>query len=124
MGRKWAGVIVGADPDPAHNDRIMRWAKDYWLALHPHSAGGAYVNFMMDEGPDRVQAAFRDNYERLVLSRPGTSNNFFHINRNIMTKRALRLRSLVFWGCRGGREANKETMRQGKGGLVGRPALS
>ena len=52
----WAEVIVGVDPDPANNDRIISWTKDYWDALHPYSAGGAYVNFMMDEGQERVQA--------------------------------------------------------------------
>ena len=36
------------------------------MPLHPYSAGGAYVNFMMEEGQERVQAAFRDNYTRLA----------------------------------------------------------
>ena len=63
----WAEVIVGIDPDPANNDRLIRWASSYWKALHPHSAGGAYVNFMMhDEGQDRIKATYRGNYERLV----------------------------------------------------------
>ena len=29
-------------------------------ALHPYSAGGAYVNFMMEEGEDRVKATYRE----------------------------------------------------------------
>jgi hypothetical protein len=62
----WAQVIVGVDSDPANNERIISWAKEYWNALHPHSAGGAYVNFMMDEGLDRVKATYRDSYDRLV----------------------------------------------------------
>jgi FAD/FMN-containing dehydrogenase len=81
---KWAVVIVGADPDPANNERIIQWTKDYWLALHPHSVGGAYVNFLMDEGSDRARAAYRNNYPRLVAVKtkydPG---NFFRINHNI-----------------------------------------
>lgn len=48
-------VIVGVDPDPANAETVKRWAVDYWDATHPYSAGGAYVNFMMDEGQDRVQ---------------------------------------------------------------------
>ena len=36
------------------------------MALHPYSAGGGYVNMMMDEGTDTVQAAYRDNYARLA----------------------------------------------------------
>jgi hypothetical protein len=64
----WSEVIVGLDPDPANKDRITAWAKDYWEALHPYGAGGAYVNFMMEgEGEDRIRATCRDNYGRLVL---------------------------------------------------------
>jgi hypothetical protein len=55
-------VIAGVDPDPANNEKMIDWAREYWSALHPYSAGGAYVNFMMDEGPARVQATYRENY--------------------------------------------------------------
>lgn len=80
----FAEVIVGVDPDPANNERMMRWAKDYWLALHPYSAGGGYVNMMMDEGTDTVQAAYRDNYARLVQVKAAYDpGNLFHVNQNI-----------------------------------------
>ena len=49
----WAAVMAGVDPDPANNEKISKWAKDYWTATHPYSAGGAYVNFLMDEGEDK-----------------------------------------------------------------------
>ena len=45
----YAGVIVGVDPDPSNAEKITNWCKDYWNALHPHSMGGAYSNFMMDD---------------------------------------------------------------------------
>ena len=81
---KWAEVIVGVDPDPANRDRITAWCKNYWEALHPHSAGGAYVNFMMDEGAERVQATYRDHYPKLAAIKakydPG---NLFRVNQNI-----------------------------------------
>ena len=49
--------MVGVDPDPANNDKIIAWTKSYYDALHPYSAGGAYVNFLMgDEGEDRVKS--------------------------------------------------------------------
>jgi hypothetical protein len=51
-----AGVIVGVDPDPKDKEKITEWTKSYYDVLHPHSAGGAYVNFMMEEGQDRVKA--------------------------------------------------------------------
>jgi hypothetical protein len=71
-------------PDPANNDRIIWWTKEYWEALHPYSAGGAYVNFMMDEGEDRVKATYRDNYERLVaIKNKYNPTNLFRVNQNI-----------------------------------------
>ncbi|WP_019447232.1 FAD-binding oxidoreductase [Cupriavidus sp. BIS7] len=80
----FASVIVGVDPDPANNDRIVQWAKDYWLALHPHSAGGGYINMMMDEGNDNVKAAYRDNYPRLAeIKRKYDPANLFRVNQNI-----------------------------------------
>jgi FAD/FMN-containing dehydrogenase len=80
----WAGVIVGVDPDPANADRISDWARDYWRELHPTSAGGGYVNFLMDEGGDRVRAAYRGNYERLAqVKRRYDPGNLFHLNQNI-----------------------------------------
>jgi FAD/FMN-containing dehydrogenase len=80
----WAEVIVGIDPDPANRDLITNWAREYWEALHPYSAGGAYVNFMMDEGEDRVKATYGDNYEKLVeVKTKYDPENFFRVNQNI-----------------------------------------
>ena len=81
----WAGVIVGVDPDPANAAKISDWARKYWEQLHPHSVGGAYVNFLMaDEGDDRVQASYRGNYDRLArIKRQYDPDNIFHINQNI-----------------------------------------
>ena len=82
---KWSMVIVGVDPDPANAEKITTWTKDYWAALHPYSLGGAYVNFMMDEGIDRVKATYRGNYDRLLeIKRKYDPNNFFRINQNIV----------------------------------------
>jgi FAD/FMN-containing dehydrogenase len=80
----WAQVMVGVDPDPANKEKITSWAKSYFDALHPHSAGGAYVNFMMDEGEDRVKATYGDNYERLVaIKNKYDPQNLFRVNQNI-----------------------------------------
>lgn len=80
----WAGVIVGVDPDPAAADTIAGWTRRYWEALHPTSTGGAYVNFLMDEGDERVRASYRDNYDRLAqVKRRYDPSNVFHINQNI-----------------------------------------
>lgn len=80
----WAEVIVGVDPDPANRERITTWARECWDALHPYSAGGAYVNFMMDEGDDRVKASYRDNYQCLVsVKKKYDPTNLFRVNQNI-----------------------------------------
>ncbi len=77
-------VIVGVDPDPANAPKITEWCKSYWEALHPFSAGGAYVNFMMEEGQDRVQATYRENYARLAeIKYKYDPSNFFRVNQNI-----------------------------------------
>jgi hypothetical protein len=83
----FAQVIVGIDPDPANNAHMIQWAKDYWLALHPHSAGGGYVNMIMDEGVEGVKGAYGGNYERLAkIKAKYDPHNFFHINQNIKPK--------------------------------------
>jgi FAD/FMN-containing dehydrogenase len=80
----FAEVIVGVDPDPANNERMIQWARDYWTALHPYSAGGGYLNMMMDEGEDNVKSAYRDNYARLAeIKAKYDPGNLFHVNQNI-----------------------------------------
>ncbi len=80
----WSAVICGIDADPANADLITRWAKMCWEALHPHSSGGVYVNFMMEEGPSRVGKSYRQNYGRLSeLKRKYDPHNFFRVNQNI-----------------------------------------
>ena len=80
----WAQVIVGVDPDPANADLIREWTIAYWEALHPYSLGGAYVNFMMEEGQERVQATYRGNYDRLARTKAHYDpDNIFHVNQNI-----------------------------------------
>ena len=80
----WAQVMVGVDPDPANKEKITAWTKDYYNALHPYSAGGAYINFMMDEGEDRIKATYGDNYDRLVaVKNKYDPNNIFRVNQNI-----------------------------------------
>ncbi|HWY90201.1 MAG TPA: BBE domain-containing protein, partial [Solirubrobacteraceae bacterium] len=70
--------------DPANAEAIRRWSVDYFDALHPYSAGGAYVNMMMDEGQERVRASYSENYDRLTRVKaqydPG---NLFRVNQNI-----------------------------------------
>ncbi|WKK66047.1 FAD-binding oxidoreductase [Lutimonas zeaxanthinifaciens] len=84
---KYAGVFVGVDPDPAKAEELTAWAKSYQEALHPYSSGGAYTNFMMDEGHDRVKDSYGQNYERLVeIKGKYDPDNLFRVNQNIKPK--------------------------------------
>ena len=81
---RWAQVIVGVDADPANAGDLRDWTVRYWEALHPYAAGGAYSNFLMDEGDDRVRASYGDNYDRLARVKAAYDpGNLFHVNQNI-----------------------------------------
>jgi FAD/FMN-containing dehydrogenase len=81
---KWTGVFAGVDPDPANADAIREWTVAYQEALHPYSMGGTYINFMMEEGQERVQATYGSNYARLAeLKAKYDPDNTFHVNQNI-----------------------------------------
>ncbi len=83
----WGSVFAGVDPDPGNVDVIRQWSIDYHEALHPYSAGGAYVNMMMDEGQERVRASYRGNYDRLAqIKATYDPDNLFRVNQNIQPK--------------------------------------
>jgi FAD/FMN-containing dehydrogenase len=80
----WGTVYAGVDPDPANIAAIRDWSVGYQEALHPYSAGGAYVNMMMDEGQDRVRASYRGNYDRLArIKATYDPENLLRVNQNI-----------------------------------------
>jgi FAD/FMN-containing dehydrogenase len=77
-------VLAAVYPDPADTPKNKTWVQNYWSELHRHSAGGAYVNFMMEEGEERIAASYRDNYQRLAqVKAKYDPNNLFHVNQNI-----------------------------------------
>ncbi len=61
-----------------------QWARDYWSALAPYHTS-VYVNFLMEEGEERVRQAYgADKYDRLkALKRTYDPTNFFRLNQNI-----------------------------------------
>ena len=81
---RWAQVIIGVDTEPASAPALRDWTVGYWESLHEYSAGGAYVNFMMDEGQERVKATYGDNYDRLARAKSVYDPaNVLHVNQNI-----------------------------------------
>ena len=65
-------------------DAEREWARDFWSALEPHQTS-VYVNFLMDEGQERVREAYGpEKYDRLkALKRRWDPDNFFRLNQNI-----------------------------------------
>ncbi len=80
----FATVIAGMWPDPADNEANIRWVRDYYEAVAPHSEEGGYVNFMAADDQNRIKVNYRGNYERLVnVKRKYDPGNLFHLNQNI-----------------------------------------
>jgi hypothetical protein len=71
--------------DPDESEVQVQWARDFWSGVQPFSAGGGYVNFLSNEGEDRVRAAYGpETYRRLVeLKNRYDLTNFFRLNQNI-----------------------------------------
>jgi hypothetical protein len=70
---------------PGDADPHVAWTRRLWEAMRPFSAGGSYVNFMGDEGPDRVRAAYGERTYRRLVSVKNTydPDNTFRLNQNI-----------------------------------------
>jgi hypothetical protein len=69
---------------PEETEANVQWAKGYWQALRSYSPLGAYINFMTDEGNDRVLESYGNNYHRLVqIKRKYDPTNLFRLNQNI-----------------------------------------
>ena len=70
--------------DPAAGEANIAWAREMYTVLQPFGMGGVYVNNLGDEGPDRVKAAYGENYDRLVtLKRKYDPDNLFRLNQNV-----------------------------------------
>jgi FAD/FMN-containing dehydrogenase len=66
------------------DESCLAWARDFHRATEPF-AQGVYVNFLSDEGEDRVRAAYTSEvWDRLVeVKKKYDSNNLFRMNQNI-----------------------------------------
>ncbi|WP_299754716.1 FAD-binding oxidoreductase [uncultured Pontibacter sp.] len=81
---KWSQVVIGEDPAYENAEKITEWVKAYHNALHPYAAGGAYINFLMDEGDERIKDTYRDNYDKLArIKQKYDPDNLFKLNQNI-----------------------------------------
>jgi len=80
----FAAVIVGAWPDAADNDAGIRWVRDYYAAIAPHSEPGGYINFASSDDQAKVPDNYGANYDRLrEVKRRYDPDNLFRLNQNI-----------------------------------------
>ena len=78
-------AVINAVWTEGEGSRHVAWARDFFSALQPHAGGSVYVNFLGDEGPERVRQAYGERrYERLLeLKRAYDPANVFRLNQNI-----------------------------------------
>jgi FAD/FMN-containing dehydrogenase len=84
----WNLDVIGQWVDAAEADRHVRWVRECWAALEPHATGGVYVNHLGADEPERVRAAYGQNYARLAaVKRQYDPTNVFRLNQNIQPAR-------------------------------------
>ncbi len=71
--------------DPADTERCKSWTNEAYESLRPLGPAGAYLNFVGDEGQERIRASFGEvNYRRLAkLKARLDPDNRFALNQNI-----------------------------------------
>ena len=81
----WLIHPYGLWQDPADDERAKQWTRDVRTDLKPWTNGAVYLNFIGEEGADRVVAGFgADNYARLAAVKAKYDpDNVFHLNHNI-----------------------------------------
>ena len=83
-GAKWAVHILGLWPDPSENERQIAWVRGVADAIKPWAQEGTYLNYLSDEGEDRVKESFGHHYKRMEeLKNKYDPTNFFRLNQNI-----------------------------------------
>jgi FAD/FMN-containing dehydrogenase len=82
----WVVHPFGLWPDAADDERMIRWARDARAAVQPWASGSVYLNFIGDEGSERVVAGHgQEKYQRLAeVKARYDPDNVFHRNHNIV----------------------------------------
>lgn len=81
---RWALHILGMWPDPAQNDANIAWVRNASKAMTPWEQAGTYLNYMMDEGEQKVKDSFGGHFDRMVaLKNRYDPTNLFQLNQNI-----------------------------------------
>jgi FAD/FMN-containing dehydrogenase len=82
----WCALnIVTKWENPRESEKHIQWTREFEIAMRPFSTGGVYVNFLGEEGEDRIRDAYgAAKYDRLIaLKNRYDPKNFFRLNQNI-----------------------------------------
>ncbi|UZX04863.1 FAD-binding oxidoreductase [Arthrobacter sp. CDRTa11] len=82
----WVSHPYGISPTPEEGQLAKTWVKDFRGKIAPYATGGVWLNFIGNEGQERIRAAFGDqNYARLArVKREFDPQNVFRGNQNIL----------------------------------------
>ena len=79
--------VHGRWETPAEDRACIEWARDFFRDAAPFATGGVYVNFLTEDEPDRIKAAYGPGYDRLATAkRKYDPQNLFRMNQNIGPK--------------------------------------
>lgn len=80
-------LIISNCVESTETARNKFWTQDFFQKIEKYSLKRAYINYLGDEGEERVCAAYGPIYERLVLLKNKYDpTNFFKLNHNIRPK--------------------------------------
>ena len=82
---RWVIHPLGLWEDPADDEQALAWGRGLCADVRPWATGAVYLNFVGDEGQDRVRAGYGEaNYERLAAVKAEYDpQNVFHLHHNI-----------------------------------------
>jgi FAD/FMN-containing dehydrogenase len=81
---QFAMNVHGRWLDPADDDKVVIWAREFFGAAAAYAAGSVYINFLTQDEGSRIREAYGPNYDRLVeIKRRYDPDNLFHFNHNI-----------------------------------------
>jgi len=81
---QFAMNVHGRWIDPADDDKVVSWAREFFTAAAPHAAGSVYINFLTQDETARIREAYGSNYARLLaIKQRYDPDNLFRFNHNI-----------------------------------------
>jgi FAD/FMN-containing dehydrogenase len=82
---KWCyHALTMWEPEMGPDEVHVQWTRDLAAAMRPYARPGIFLNFVADEGQDRVRSSYGGHWDRLVtLKDKYDPGNLFSLNQNI-----------------------------------------